>query len=100
MKILKSMMKVVTSTEDYHTPLSSPIALSSARFDAVRRLSELRGSSGLPSSARRAASLAANSTYEVRGPGQSSAFEVFNAIIACRFVAYASFKIVEIDFSL
>ena len=51
----------------------------------------------MPISARRRARRAANSRWEMRGPGQSSACEVFSAMVAKRFFTNAAFKIVAIQ---
>ena len=83
----------------HHRPPASSIAFSSARLPGVRRAPELRGSSGAPSSARRAASRAANSVKSTRGPGHGSASgaDVFDAMIAETFLADTPIEILEIN---
>jgi hypothetical protein len=80
----------------HHFPPASSIALSNARLLAVRFWPALRGSSGMPSSARRAARRAPSSAMRMTG-SPASAFEVFDAIIAHAFFANSPLKIVAID---
>ena len=80
----------------HHSPPASSIAFSSARLLGVRRLPLLRGSSGLPSSSRRAARRTAKSGWDRRRAG-SSGFEVLDAMIAETFFLDATVKIGAIE---
>lgn len=79
----------------YHFPPTSSIALSSERLLGVRFLPALRGRSGSPSSARRAARRAAASACVTRGPAQPflpSIFDVVDAMVAGTFLANATIR--------
>ena len=80
--------------QTHHFPPASLIALSKARLLGVRRSPVLRCSSGLPSSARRAATRAPNSAILMAGRSVS-AFDVFDAIVAHAFLANTAFQIVH-----
>ena len=77
----------------HHFPPASSIALSKARFEAVRFSPALRGTTGSPAAARRAASSALNAGKLIRRPVQAGSGEVFDAIIATRLFADAALKI-------
>lgn len=84
----------VAGESPHHLPPRSSIALSSARFDGVRRVPLLRGRSGRPASARRAAKRAARSAMSITGC--ASGLEVFEAIIATGLFADTALKIVHL----
>lgn len=83
----------------YQRPPAASIAASNARLLSVRLPPALRGTSGLPSAARRSASSRANDSCDMRRPGQSdgSAVDVVDAIFACALVSNASIEIGSID---
>ena len=72
----------------YQRPPASSIAFSRARFDAVRRLPELRGASGLPAASRRRARSAAKSSNFT-----GSGFEAGDSMLTNCLLADAPLKI-------
>lgn len=70
------------------------MALSRARLEGVRRVPGLRGRSGKPVSARRAARRAASSAMSMTATG--SGLEVFDAIIAIGLFTDTAVKIVHL----